>query len=142
MAWQGLSKPNLSSREIDEMIDDWTPEPLVPPLSEEETAEAEAMPVRCVCPPFYAAKRDVYLFYVQRYNSSARTNDALGFFLRPMLVQALTTAVLCHLYSVKACFRYWIFRGYVSDIIGRWYIRSTCLFPPRWMGWNVMRHII
>lgn len=43
---QGLSKPNLSSREIDEMIDDWTPEPLVPPLSEEETAEAEAMPVR------------------------------------------------------------------------------------------------
>ena len=54
-ARQGLSKPNLSSREIDEMIDDWTPEPLVPPLSEEETAEAEARPVCaygpvvCVC---------------------------------------------------------------------------------------------
>eukprot|EP00903_Cladosiphon_okamuranus_P006351 g6221.t1 len=42
---KGLSKPNLSSREIDEMIEDWTPEPLVPPLSEEETAEAEAIPV-------------------------------------------------------------------------------------------------
>ncbi|CAM9515948.1 unnamed protein product [Pylaiella littoralis] len=42
---KGLSKPNLSSREIDEIIEDWTPEPLVPPLSEQETAEAETMPV-------------------------------------------------------------------------------------------------
>ncbi|CAM9262449.1 unnamed protein product, partial [Ectocarpus sp. 6 AP-2014] len=40
-----LSKPNLSSREIDEIIDDWKPEPLVPPLTEEETSEAESMPV-------------------------------------------------------------------------------------------------
>lgn len=43
---QGVSKPNLSSREMDEMIDDWTPEPLVPPLSEEQTADAESTPVR------------------------------------------------------------------------------------------------
>ncbi|CAM9597548.1 unnamed protein product, partial [Ectocarpus sp. 4 AP-2014] len=35
----------LSSREIDEIIDDWKPEPLVPPLTEEETSEAESMPV-------------------------------------------------------------------------------------------------
>ncbi|CAN0164209.1 unnamed protein product, partial [Laminaria digitata] len=40
-----LSKPNLSSREIEEIIDDWTPEPLVPPLTEEEMADAERMPV-------------------------------------------------------------------------------------------------
>lgn len=40
-----MSKPNLSSREMDEMIDDWTPEPLVPPLSEEQTTDAERMPV-------------------------------------------------------------------------------------------------
>ncbi|CAM9953210.1 unnamed protein product [Scytosiphon promiscuus] len=42
---KGLSKPNLSSREIDEIIEDWKPEPLVPPLSEEEISEAENMPV-------------------------------------------------------------------------------------------------
>ncbi|CAN0174828.1 unnamed protein product, partial [Hapterophycus canaliculatus] len=36
---------NLSSREIDEIIEDWKPEPLVPPLSEEEIFEAENMPV-------------------------------------------------------------------------------------------------
>lgn len=40
-----LSKPNLSSREIEEIIDDWTPEPLVPPLTEEEMADAARMPV-------------------------------------------------------------------------------------------------
>eukprot|EP00904_Undaria_pinnatifida_P007593 jgi/Undpi1/3964/HiC_scaffold_16.g07332.m1 len=40
-----LSKPNLSSREIEEIIEDWTPEPLVPPLTEEEIADADRMPV-------------------------------------------------------------------------------------------------
>lgn len=42
---QDLSKPNLSSREIDEIIEEWKPEPLVPPLTEEEIADAESMPV-------------------------------------------------------------------------------------------------
>lgn len=45
IGWQDLSKPNLSSREIEEIIDDWTPEPLVPPLTEEEMADAARMPV-------------------------------------------------------------------------------------------------
>lgn len=77
---QGLSKPNLSSREIDEMIDDWTPEPLVPPLSEEEAAEAEAMPV---CIHIYVCSLCMYVccvcvcrlrvFTVQKYDCTEAT---------------------------------------------------------------------
>lgn len=42
---QGPSQPNLSSREIAEIIDEWKPESLVPPLSEEEKMDAENIPV-------------------------------------------------------------------------------------------------
>lgn len=43
---QDPSKPNLSDKEIEEIIDDWTPEPLVPELTQEEQEQAENVPVR------------------------------------------------------------------------------------------------
>lgn len=42
---KGPSKPNLSSREIAEIIDEWKPEPLVRPLLEAEKLRAENIPV-------------------------------------------------------------------------------------------------
>ncbi|CAM9848591.1 unnamed protein product [Ascophyllum nodosum] len=42
---KGPSKPNLSDREIDEILAEWKPEPLVPPLTEEEIADANSIPV-------------------------------------------------------------------------------------------------
>ncbi|CAM9460064.1 unnamed protein product, partial [Choristocarpus tenellus] len=42
---KGTAKPNLSEREMKELIEEWQPEPLVPPLSEEEMELAEDVPV-------------------------------------------------------------------------------------------------
>ncbi|KAG8857066.1 serine palmitoyltransferase component [Tulasnella sp. 330] len=35
----------LSEKEVDELVDEWVPEPLVPPMDEDEYAELAAMPV-------------------------------------------------------------------------------------------------
>lgn len=50
IALQGPSKPNLTEREMEEIIAEWTPEALVPALTEEEIADAGKMPVSHTLP--------------------------------------------------------------------------------------------
>lgn len=58
---QGPSKPNLSDREIDEIICEWKPEPLVPPLTNEETADASSMPVSLFVAPIQSNRSDIHI---------------------------------------------------------------------------------
>jgi serine palmitoyltransferase len=79
---------SLTKKEVDELIADWEPEPLVPPMSEEDQGQLAAAPV--------VTKAEGSLLYLQGYNKPAlnfATFDFLGFGQLKLLKDAALTAL-------------------------------------------------